>query len=434
MVCGLTKEAKTAKISGNMAKPKRKVYLDYGATTPVSREVFLAMEPYFSEKFGNASSIHFMGEEAAQTVQKAREQVAEYLGAAPEEIIFTSGATESNNLTIKGVAKKFHAQNPGKKPHIITTKIEHHCVIDSIKSLEEAGQIEATYLGVSNEGIVELEELKSAIKENTILISVMYVNNEIGTVQPIKEIGRLIKELNDKREQKILFHTDAVQAVNYFDCEVGNLGVDFLSFSGHKIYGPKGVGVLYVKKGSSLARIQDGGSHEFGLRAGTLNVPGIVGVGEAIEQIRKEKEKNAEFVKKLRDKLIAGILENIPGAYLNGSREMRSPNNANLRFDNVEGEALLYALSFEGIAVSTASACASKSLKPSHVLSALGLPPEQAHGSVRITLGKYLEEEDINYVLEIFPRVIEKLRQVSGSVLQERLKEKEERLPEDFGC
>ncbi len=417
-----------------MAELKQKVYFDYGATTPVSKEVFLAMQPYFSEKFGNASSIHFIGEEAAEAVQKSREQVAEYLGATFEEIIFTSGATESNNLAIKGVVKKFLEKNPAGKPHVITTKIEHHCVVDSVKSLEKEGLIEATYLGINSNGIVEPEELKFAVKKNTILISVMYVNNEIGTVQPIKEIGRLIKELNEKREQKIIFHTDAVQAVNYFDCEVKNLGVDLLSFSGHKIYGPKGVGVLYIKKGSPIARIQDGGSHEFGLRAGTLNVPGIVGVGEAIKQIQPEKEKNTEFVKKLRDRLIAGILKNVPGSYLNGPKESRSPNNANLRFDNVEGEALLYALSFEGIAVSTASACASKSLKPSHVLIALGLPPEQAHSSVRLTLGKYSTEQEVDYAIEVFPRVIEKLRQVSGNVLQERLGKREERLPEDFGC
>ncbi len=418
-----------------MTEKKRKIYLDYGATTPVSEEVFSAMKPYFSEKFGNASSLHFSGQEAAEGVEKARQQVADYLGCSPEEIVFTSGATESNNLAVKGAVKKYREKNAGgAKPHLITTQIEHHCVVDSVKALEAEGLIEATYLGVGEDGIVKLDELKAAVKENTLLISVMYVNNEIGTVQPIQEIGAWLKEINLERAQKIVFHTDAVQAIAYFDCEVAKLGVDFLSFSGHKIYGPKGIGALFVKKGAPLARIQDGGGHEGGLRSGTLNTAGIVGLGEAVARVAEEKTKNAEHVQRLRDKLQKGILENVPDTRLNGSLEKRSPNNLNIRFKNVEGEALLYSLSLEGVAVSTASACASKSLKPSHVLAALGLPPEESHGSVRITLGKYLTEKDIDYVIEIFPKVAEKLRAVSGEVLQRRLEAKEERLPEDFGC
>lgn len=412
-----------------MREKKQEVYLDYGATTPVSPEVFLAMEPYFKEKYGNASSIHFVGQQAAQGVDKAREQVSKYLDCQPEEVIFTSGATESNNLAVKGVIKKYRQQNPGKIPHIITSVIEHHCVIDSVKELEKEGLAEVTYLGVNESGVVSMQDFKKAIKENTVLVSVMYVNNEIGTVQPIAEIGQLLSELN----QKIIFHTDAVQAVNYFDCDVKELGVDLLSFSGHKIYGPKGVGVLYIKKNTPIARIQDGGGHEFSLRAGTLNVTGIVGLGEAIYQVSQTKEADKQHVLELRDKLLQG-LEKIEGVSLNGSKEKRSPNNLNMRFDNIEGEALLFALSLEGIAVSTASACASKSLKPSHVLSALGLAPEQSHGSIRMTLGKYLTQKNIDYALEVFPEVIEKLRKVSGDVLQKRLEKKEERLPDDFGC
>lgn len=424
------------KSESSMKGKKRRVYLDYGATTPVSQEVFLAVKPYFSEKYGNASSIHSFGEEAAQAVTKARKQVADYLNCQDEEIIFTSGATESNNLAVKGVVKKWRQQNrtTKQKPHVITTKIEHHCVLDSVKSLEKEGTIEATYLGVNDDGIIEIDELKKAVKDNTILISVMYVNNEIGTVQPVEEIGQVIKELNVTRQQKILFHTDAVQAVNYFDCDVKKLGVDFLSFSGHKIYGLKGIGVLFIKKGVPVARLQDGGGHEFNLRAGTLNVPGIVGIGEAVARLEAEKAKSQEQVKELRDRLVEGLLKNIEGTHLNGSRELRSPNNVNIRFDDVEGEALLYALDLEGVAVSTASACASKSLKPSHVLSALGLPPEKSHSSIRMTLGKYLTAKDIDYVLEVFPGVVAKLRSVSGDVLQKRLAKKEERLPDDFGC
>jgi len=413
-----------------MVEKKRQVYLDYGATTPVSPEVFSAMEPYFQQKYGNASSIHFVGQEAAEAVGRARGQVAGFFNCQPEEIIFTSGATESNNLALKGVVKKYYARQPGgPRPHIITTKIDHHCVVDSAKALEKEGLAEVTFLSVDKEGMVNPSDLQAAVKKNTILVSVIYVNNEIGVVQPLAQLTGLVKRV----DPKIIFHTDAVQAAGYFDLDVTKLGVNLLSLSAHKIYGPKGVGALYIKKGTAVSRMQDGGGHEFGLRSGTLNVPGIVGLGEAVAQVMRNREKDIEHVQILRDKLLAGLSQ-IEGAAVNGSQKQRSPNNLNMRFANVEGEALLYSLSLAGVAVSTASACASKSLKPSHVLLSLGLPPEQAHSSIRMTLGRYLTDQDINYVIKIFPEIIKKLRQISGDVLQKRLSQKEKRLPDDFGC
>jgi len=403
----------------------KKIYLDNAATTPVDPEVLKEMLPYFSEKFGNPMSIHNFGQEALEAIDKARKQTSDFLNADPTEIIFTSGATESNNLAIKGVIKKYYfghkdnSQNPpaGEKPHIITTAFEHHCVLESIKFLEKSGQAEITYLPVYEEGIVKLEDVKNAIKPNTILISIMYVNNEIGTVQPITEIGEMLKSYKLKAKSSILFHTDATQAVNYFDCDVQKLGVDMLSLSGHKIYGPKGVGALYVKKGTPIAKIQDGGEQEFGMRAGTHNVTGIVGLGKAIELISKNKDNDK--IKNLRDYLIEKVLKEIPDSYLNGSKEKRSPNNINFRFDNVEGESLVMLLDMEGIATSTGSACSSNTLKPSHVLLSLGLKPEQCHGSLRLTLGKDTTKEEIDYTIDKLKEAIFKLRSISGSVLKE---------------
>jgi cysteine desulfurase len=394
----------------------KKIYLDNAATTPTDPEVLKSMLPYFSEKFGNPMSIHSLGQEALEAVDKARRLVADFLNCQPDEVIFTSGATESNNLAIKGFIKKYyfgHKDNTSKeKPHIITTAFEHHCVLETIKFLEKSGQAEVTYLPVYNDGIVKAEDVKKATKPNTALVSIIYVNNEVGTVQPIEEIGKLIKSANSK----ILFHTDATQAVNYFDCDVKKLSVDMLSLSGHKIYGPKGIGILYVKNGTPISRIQDGGEQEFGLRAGTHNVPGIVGIGSAINLL-KNKSHNLQTVE-LRDYLIEKVLKEIPDSYLNGSKEKRSPNNINFRFDNVEGESLVLALDQEGIASSTGSACSSGTLEPSHVLLALGLKPEQAHGSLRLTLGKNTTKEEIDYVIEKIKEVVEKLRKISGDVLK----------------
>jgi cysteine desulfurase len=396
-------------------KMRKLIYLDNAATTPVDPEVMKAMQPYFTRLFGNPMSIHSFGQVALEALDKARKQTADFLNCNPGEIIFTSGATESNNLAIKGVIKKYFYFNKDKgiKPHIITTQFEHHCVFNSIKFLEKSGQAEVTYLPVYEEGIVRLEDIKRAIKPNTILVSIMYVNNEIGTVQPIAEIGKIIKSANNK----IIFHTDATQAINYFDCDVKNLGVDLLSLSAHKIYGPKGVGALYIKKGTPISRIQDGGEQEFGFRAGTHNVPGIIGLAEAIRQVKSQKLK-IKSISELRDYFIDRVLKDIPDSYLNGSKEKRSPNNINFRFDNVEGESLVLALDRVGIASSTGSACSSGTLEPSHVLLALGLKPEQAHGSLRLTLGKDTTKKEIDYAIKKLKETINKLRKISGNVLK----------------
>ena len=411
-------------MKGFMKSTKKRIYLDYAATTPVDERVVKEMQPYFSEKFGNPMSIHSFGQEALEAVDKARAQVAEFLGCSAKEIVFTSGATESNNLAIKGVLRSYYSQLKERKnnPHIITTQFEHHCVLDTCKGIESIGKeggAEVTYLPVNKDGVVKIEDVRKAIKENTILISIMYVNNEIGTVQPIAKIGELIKSQNLNRKSRILFHTDAVQAINYFDCNVDKLGVDLLSFSGHKIYGPKGVGVLYIRKGTPIKRIQDGGDQEHKLRSGTHNVSGIVGIGKAVELIKSEKSKVKSQVTKLRDYLIKRVLEEIPGAYLNGSKIKRSPNNANFRFDDIEGEGLVLSLDFEGIASSTGSACSSGTLDPSHVLMALGLSHEQAHGSLRLTLGKFTTKEEIDYTIDRMKKAIKRLRKISGDVLAE---------------
>lgn len=400
----------------------RSIYLDHAATTPVDKEVLESMVPYFSEKFGNPMSIHSFGQEAMEAVEKSRKQVADFLNTDPKEIIFTSGATESNNLAIKGIIKKYNEDGFCTRsiPHIITTSIEHHCIMDTCKFLEKSGRAEITYLPVNKEGIVELEWIKRSIKSNTILVSVIYVNNEIGTVQAIEEIGKIINEHNSKlssRKTKVLFHTDATQAVNYFDCDVKKLGVDLLSFSGHKIYGPKGIGLLYIKNGTPLKRTQDGGEQEFGLRAGTHNVPGIVGLGKAIQKIKSQKLK-VKSILELRNYLIDRVLKEVPDSYLNGSKEKRSPSNANFRFDNLEGESLVMSLDMEGIATSTGSACSSGTLEPSHVLLALGLRHEQAHGSLRLTLGKETTKEEVDLTIDKLKEAVSRLRNISGNVLK----------------
>jgi cysteine desulfurase len=409
---------------------KSKIYFDYAATTPVDPEVFEAMKPYFSEKFGNPSSVHQFGQEAAKAVVWARQSLADFLGCQPAEVIFISGATEGNNSIIKGfgLSKKL-AVKVGGKVHIITTKIEHECVLGAAEYLEKEGFAEVSFLPVNQDGLVEIKEIEKAIKPNTVLVSVMYANNEIGAIQPIIEIGKLLKELNQKRQNKIYFHTDAVQAINCLDCNVDKLGVDFLTLSGHKFYGPKGIGVMYVRQDSFFQKYMHGGEQEFKMRSGTHNTSGIVGLGKAIELVGKRKSDN-EKIKKLRDKLIDGILKNIPGSALNGSRQDRLPNNANFRFKGVEGEAILIALDLEGIAISTGSACASKSLEPSHVLMSLGLEPLDAHSSVRFTLGRFSKEDDVDKVLKILPGIIEKLRGISGGV-GERAKDK---ILKDLGC
>lgn len=372
----------------------KKTYFDYAATTPLSESVMEEMLPFFREKFGNPSSIHSFGEDAVFAMDKARRRVSQFLGSKEREVVFTSSATEANNLSILGSVKE---------GHIITSAIEHSAVLNPCKAVAT----EVTYLPVYDDGVVRVEDLLKEIREDTLLVSVMYVNNEIGTVQPIAEIGRALEEVNKKRKKKILFHTDAVQAANYFSCNVDELKVDLLTISGHKIYGPKGVGALYIREGVNINPVMYGASHERGLHPGTENVPAIVGLGKAVEEVKKD-----ENIARLRDRIIDEI--DIKGVHLNGSREKRSPNNVNLAFEGVEGESLLIALNEEGIALSTGSACASHSLSPSHVLLALGLSHRMAHGSLRITLGRETRDEDVDYLLEKLPPIVERLRKISG--------------------
>jgi len=405
----------------------KKIYLDYAATTPVDGNVLEAMLPYFTEKFGNPMSVHGFGQETLEVIDNTREEVARFLKSSPTEIVFTSGATEANNLAIKGVLRSFYSikRKPEEKPHIVTTSIEHHCVLDSCKAAQKDGSAEVTYLPVHKDGIVRLDDLKKAVRPDTVLVSVMFVSNEIGTLQPIEEIGKMLSKINAEREEeklpKIIFHTDATQATNYWDCDVRKLGVDLLSFSGHKIYAPKGTGVLYVKKGTAIKRIQDGGDQEYKMRGGTHNLTGIVGLGAAMVSLndQKNREKTKKQVEKLRDYLIAKVLKEIPKSYLNGHKEKRTPNIVNFRFDDVEGEGLLLSLDLEGIAVSTGSACSSGALDPSHVLLALGLRHEQAHGSLRVSIGKHTTKQELDTFIKKLKVTVARLRKISGNVLAE---------------
>ena len=380
----------------------RKIYLDYAATTPTDPEVLKAMLPYFTDRFGNPSSIHSFGQEAKAAVEKARKEIASFLGAKQEEIIFTSGGSESDNFAIKGVAYA----NKHKGNHIITSSIEHHAVIKSCEFLEKMG-FKVTYLPVSKDGLVDPEDVKKAITDKTILISIMHASNEIGTIQPIKEIGKIA------REKKIYFHSDAVQTFGHIHINVDELNVDLLSVSAHKLCGPKGIGVLYVRKGTKIVSFIHGGGQERKRRASTENVPAIVGFGKAVEIAKKTMDEEVKKLVILRDKLIKGILEKIDNVYLNGHPARRLPNNVNVSVESIEGESMLLSLDMEGIAASTGSACTSASLEASHVLLALGLSHELAHGSLRFTLGRYTEKEDINKVLEILPKIVKKLRSIS---------------------
>ncbi|MBU3965372.1 cysteine desulfurase [Patescibacteria group bacterium] len=402
--------------------PKKRIYLDNAATTPVDPAVLKEMMPYFSKKFGNPFSVHSFGQEAKVAIDNAREQVAKFLGCSAEEIFFTSGATESNNWTVNGILKSVKqsliAQKTGSQfsPHLIISAIEHHCVLNSSLAAQKAG-VKLTVIRPKRNGAVSVNDVASAIGENTVLISIMYVNNEVGTIQPIKEIGEVVKRVKSERAKNgsklpIYFHTDAVQAANYLNCKVDYLGVDLLTLSAHKIYGPKGIGCLYIRRGIKIGPSQYGGEQESNLRAGTHNVPGIAGLGKAIALIEKHK-KSLPKMKKLRDKLINEALK-IESSQLNGSRELRTPNNANFSFKGVEGESLIISLDMTGIAASTGSACSSASLEPSHVLTAMGIPAEIAHSSLRLTLGKDTTERDINYVIKTLPPIIERLRKISG--------------------
>ena len=376
-----------------------KVYMDHAATTPMDKEVFEAMKPYFLEKYGNASSLHSFGMEAKEALEKSRERVANLIGASVDEIIFTGGGTESDNLAIKGIA--FRAG----KGHIITSSIEHPAVLETCRFLEKKG-FKVTYLPVDKYGMVNPEDVENAIEKDTILITIMHANNEIGTIEPIEEIGKIASE------KGILFHTDAVQSVGKLPINVKKINVDLLSISAHKIYGPKGVGALYIRKGTKIDAIIHGGGHERGLRSSTENIPGIVGLAKACSLAGERMEVDVKKMKRLRDILIKGVLE-IEESYLNGHPEKRLPNNAHFYFKGIEGESLILMLDDAGIAASTGSACSSKKLTASHVLLAIGLKPEDAHGSLRLTLGRENTEEEVEYVLETLPKIVKKLREIS---------------------
>ncbi len=400
--------------------PKR-IYLDNAATTPVDPAVLKEMMPYFNKKFGNPFSVHSFGQEAKVAIDNAREQVANFLGASPEEVFFTSGATESNNWAVNGILAKVKAsmaEKPGSAfiPHIITSAFEHHCILNSSLASEKAGA-KLSLIKPKADGVVDAQDIAKEITDETVLISIMYVNNEVGTIQPIEKIGEIIKKVKTERLAKgnklpLYFHTDAVQAANYLNCNVDYLGVDLLTLSAHKIYGPKGAGCLYVRRGTRIAPSQYGGEQESNLRAGTHNVPGIAGMGKAVSLIEKHK-KGLGKMKKLRDKLFAEIMK-ISGTQINGSLEFRAPNNANFSFRGIEGESLIISLDMAGIAASTGSACSSASLEPSHVLTAMGISPEVAHASLRLTLGKDTTEAEIDYVIRVLPAIIERLRKISG--------------------
>ena len=380
----------------------KKIYLDYAATTPTDPEVVKAMLPYFTDRFGNPSSIYSFGQESKAAIEKAREKISSFLGAKQEEIIFTSCGTESDNFAIKGTA--YANQNKGN--HIITSSIEHHAVIKSCKFLEKMG-FKITYLPVNKDGLIDLDDVKKAITDKTILISIMHANNEIGTIQPIAEIGKIVKE------KEISFHSDAVQTFGHIPVNVDELNVDLLSMSGHKLCGPKGIGALYIRKGTRIVPFMHGGEQEKRRRASTENVPAIVGFGKAVEIAKNSMNEEAKKLTILRDKLIKGIFEKIEHIRLNGHPLKRLPNNVNISIESVEGESLLLNLDMEGIAASTGSACSSSSLEASHVLLALGLSHELAHGSLRFTLGRFTEEKDIDDVLEVLPKIVEKLRSMS---------------------
>lgn len=378
-------------------------YFDYAATTPVHPEVIKVMQPYFDTVYGNPSSLHAFGQEAQAAVTQARDLIAKYINAKSEEIVFTSGGTEADNFALIGI---FEA-NAKKGNHIITTNIEHHAILETCKFLEKHRGAKITYVPVDKYGLVDLEAIIKAITPQTILISVMHANNEIGTIEPIAGIGKVAKE------KGIYFHTDAVQTFGSLDLDVEKLNIDLLSASAHKLYGPKGAGLLYIRKGVRILPFLHGGEQERRRRASTENVPGIVGFGKAVELAIQEKQERHQHVTILRDKLIKGIIEKIDESELNGHPTKRLPNNVNVTIKYIEGESMLINLDLEGIAASTGSACSSSSLEPSHVIKALGVSPEVAHSSLRFSLGRLNTDEDVDYLLEALPRIVKKLREMS---------------------
>lgn len=377
----------------------KRIYMDHAATTPVDPRVVEAMAPYFSEKYGNPSSLYSAAREAKMAMEEARAEIAALINAGPEEIIVTSGGTESNNLALKGTAFA------KKKGHIVTSAIEHHAILHPLKWLEERG-FKVTYLPVSEDGILDAESVADAIRKDTILISIMHANNEIGTIQPIGEIG------NIAAERGIYFHTDAVQSVGKIPVDVEKMKIGMLSISSHKLYGPKGVGALYLRKGVKIDPLLHGGGHERKRRSGTENVSGIVGLGKACEISKKEMGKEGKRLTQLRDRLIKNVLK-IENSWLNGHPKKRLPGNANFGFKFIEGESIILELDFNGIMANTGSACSTSSLKPSHVLTAIGLRPEYTHGSLRATLGRQNTKEEVDYVIETLSKIVSRLREMS---------------------
>jgi cysteine desulfurase len=379
-----------------------RVYFDYNATTPVEPAVLEAMLPYLSGEFGNASSIHAFGQRARAAVETAREQVAALINARPQEIIFTSGGTESDNHAIFGIA----SAATGNQKHIITTAIEHEAVLNTCQALEKSG-VAVTYLPVNSQGRIDPAELRAAIRADTVLITIMHANNELGIVQPLEEIGRIAAEAD------VYFHTDAVQSAGKIRIEVDALGVDLLSLSGHKFYAPKGIGVLYIRGGTRLRQLLYGGHHQRGFRPGTENVAAIVGLGEAAEIGRKLLAEDATRISALRDRLEFGLLQTVPDARVNGAGGPRTPNTLNIIFPGIEGEALVIALDLKGLACSTGAACSSGAVEPSHVLTAIGLPPEQARASLRFSLGRHTADGEVDFALKTIPAAVDQLRELS---------------------
>jgi len=409
-----------------------RIYFDYAATTPTDPRVKKAMLSYFSEKFGNTMSLHSFGQEAKIALEESRKKVAKLMSAKPDEIIFTASATESNNLALKGIALALAHREPQPKnqrsrefltgflslrenKHIIISSIEHPCVMESANWLEKQG-FQVTRIKVDKYGMVNPDDIERTIKKDTILVSIIHASNEIGTIQPIEKIGEIIKKINSSNTQhpipKIYFHTDAAQSFGKIPIDVNKMNIDLLTASSHKMYGPKGAACLFVKEGVKIETIMHGGGQENGLRSSTINVPAIVGFAKACEICKKEMKKEGQRLTKLRDKLIKEVLK-IKGAHLNGHPQKRLPNNANFSFDFIEGESLVIQLDLAGIATSTGSACSSMKLEPSHVLMAIGLRPEQAHGSLRISLGRWTTEKEINYFLKVLPKIVKQLREIS---------------------
>ena len=399
-----------------------RVYLDYNATTPVEPEVLDAMLPYFSAEFGNASSIHTPGQKARAAVETAREQVAALIGARPQEIVFTSGGTESDNHAIFGVVHPLVSWPSKRSPdpkddidkrmsiahlnHVITSAIEHEAVLNACQALEKQG-VSVTYLAVDRDGQIDLEELRRALRPETVLITIMHANNELGTVQPLEQIGSIAKEAD------VYFHTDAVQSAGKIPIDVNQLQVDLLSISGHKLYAPKGIGAVYVRGGTRVRQLLYGGHHQRGFRPGTENVAGIVGLGKAAELARESLAEDAQRLSALRNQLEQGLLRSVPQSRVNGGTSPRTPNATNLVFPGLEGEALLIALDLKGLACSTGAACSSGAVEPSHVLTAIGLPPEEARASLRFSLGRHTTQADIDFALQVVPAAVAQLRELS---------------------